>query len=110
MAGIKETKEMLGFTLALGNAVGTSLADGTVGWTDLVHFFSAVRDAPSAINGAHLLPAELADLSEAEKQELYDFIDAEFDIPQDRLEPIIEKGIKAAVVLADLVADFVKKK
>jgi hypothetical protein len=80
-----------------------------VGWTDLVHFFSAVRDAPAAINGAAQLPVELADLTDEEKQELFDFIDEEFDIPQDALEPLLEKGIKAAVVLADLIADFVKK-
>jgi hypothetical protein len=110
MAGIKETKELVGFVLALGNAVGKSLADGMVGWMDLVHFFSAVREAPDAINGLSALPGELADLSEAEKGELFKFVEGKFDIPQDSVEPLLEKAIKAGIILADLIADFRKPK
>ena len=105
---LKETKEALKFLLSFGNAVGASLADGRIGWADAFNFIGTLKTVQPAFAGASNIPAEIAAITEAQKEELKQFIKDEFDIPQDSLEPLIEKGLSVAVELTEIVKFFTK--
>lgn len=103
---IKETQELLGFVIAIGNAAGKSAEDGRVGFDDLMHFFDAYRKASPAFAGISGVPAELKDLDAAEAQALKDYVEEEFDIPQDVVEAVVERGISIAIDMVRLVAEL----
>ena len=106
--GIKETKEALDLVFSIANGIGRSLEDGKFSYSDLVYFFAAMQAAPSAMDGADKIAAELKDLDRAEIEELRRFAIAKFDIPQDEVEARIEKGLNTAIGLIQTVQDFIK--
>lgn len=103
MAGIKETKELLYFVIEFGNALGKSLEDGKISVLELGNFIGSLGAVAPAFEGIGNLPTELADLDEAEKQELVEMVEARFDIPQDGVEAVIEKGLRTGVAIAEFV-------
>jgi len=103
---MKETKELLGFVLALGSACGKSIEDGKIGLGDLMHFISAMRQAGDAFEGIGSVPMEWAGMTDVQKEELKAYVVAEFDIPQDALEESIEIGLKVAIDLAYMITKF----
>lgn len=106
MAGIKETKELVGWVCSLGNAIGSSLEDGKIGMSDLFKFIGVMNSSNSAFAGVDRVPAELTDLDEVEKAELIDFINKEFNIPQDQVEAYAKAGLVAASKLFDVYLLF----
>lgn len=104
--GIKELKELVGFVVALAQAVAGSLEDGKVGVMDLFKFFGVLRKAGPAFKNLQGLRAEIADLSEAEKAELQAYIEKEFDLGNDVVEGYIEQAIVAAIGILDLLPVF----
>lgn len=97
--GIKELKDVVAFGLDVGEA----LSDG-VGIEDV----SALFGIADAIAGISEVPAELADLDEAEAEELKKFVAEEFDLPDDRLEEFIEAAISAVIGLYGVYQKFVE--
>ena len=57
------------------------------------------------------IQAEFKDLDEAEKQEIYEYAKAEFDLPNDQVEAFIEDALQWALVTFALVerAKLLKK-
>lgn len=108
--GIKETKELLGFVLALVEAGANSLADGRIGFTDAIHFFEAFRKLSDAVEDIHKVLDEAKDYDEAEKAELKQYIKDEFDIPGDMVEEYIEKGLALGIDLLYFITMFLRKK
>lgn len=104
-AGVSELKDVLAFGLALGMSVDQSLADdGKISLADLPKFLTAFMKAPSAFTGADKLGGELRDLDAAERQELQDFVKAEFHIANEKLEEVVEEALAAALSVARVVA------
>lgn len=100
MAGIKETKELVAFSMALVKTAVDVSADGKVGLSDLVTLVGALKDAPDALVGIDMIPAELSDLDAAEVDELAEFIKEKFDLTDDELEAKIEIAFDVAAVIA----------
>lgn len=88
--GIKETKEMLGFVLSIGNALGASLQDGEVSIGDLAEFVSPLLEIGDAFSEASSVPSELADLTEEEREELLMFAKEKLSIPEKNVEEVVE--------------------
>ncbi len=101
-------KEALQLIVSVANAAGKSLEDGKVGLTDLLNFVRAVQDIGPAIQGIDQVPAELANLSDDDKAELFQVV-ASLDLPSDQVEAYVEKGLKAALLLAELILPLIKK-
>lgn len=101
--GIKETKEMAKFIISLGMAVDKSLEDGKIGLDDAMYFYNALLSAKDAFDKADQIPTELKDLDQAEAQELLDFVKAEFDIADDKLELTVVKALETGLKVYDLV-------
>jgi len=103
MAGIKETKELVAFSMALVKTAVEVAADGKVGLSDLVTLVGALKDAPDALVGIDQIPAELSDLSPEEVTELVAFIKEKFDLADDELEAKIELGFDVAASVASAI-------
>lgn len=103
---MKETRELIIFVFELLNGVGHSLDDGKIDVFDSGNFIAALGALPPALNDATLIPSELSDMSDAQKQELVDLAIERFDIPQDNVEMYIERALKIGIELASFVADL----
>lgn len=101
--GIKETKELVKFGIALGEAVDASLADGKLGLEDAVNFYTPITAAGDAFADISLVPKELGDLDDAEKAELLSYVENELDIANDKLEEAIERSLKTVFEVYGLV-------
>ncbi len=108
--GIKELKEMVGFVVSIAEAVVGSLEDGKISFRDMFRLFGALKKAGPAIKGMGEMRLEIKDLSQAEKQELQDYVATEFDIENDILEGYIEQAMQAALLILDLISPMLKKK
>jgi len=95
--GIEDLKDVV----KVGLDIGEALSDG-VGIEDI----SALFGLPEAISGISNVPAEIADLDAEEKEELHAFVQAEFDIPNDKLEVFIEGAIKVVIEIYTLYMQF----
>jgi len=92
MANVEQTKELLDFALTFGNALGVALEDGFQ-VSDLLTLMPSFVKLPKAIEGSGEIPTELKDLDDAEVAEIRDFIRQKFDIPDDKLEEVIERAL-----------------
>jgi hypothetical protein len=101
--GIKETKELVKFGISVGESIDLSLADGKIGLDDAMNFYNAVLSAGDAFKDISKVPAELGDLDQEERDELLAFVEAEFDIANDKLEAVIEEALKTALQVYKLV-------
>lgn len=110
MEGTKETKEMLSLVIAIGNGIGKSLGDGRLSISDLKNFIGVLDVSKDAVKGASKIPRELADLDAKEKAELIQFVKVKFDIPQDRIEQVVESALAAAINFGDLIGLLMPKK
>ena len=103
---IKETKEMFDFGFALGQAGKMALADGKITFNDIPVLLPVFPKVSLAVEGAGLIPAELADLDEAEGKELLDYCKAKLpNIVDDAgLRDKIAVYIKAGLAVAEAIA------
>ena len=107
MAGIEETKDLAKFIVELAEGGAKALEDKKFSLSDIQHFVSAVGALPAAIAGIGQIPAELKDMDVLERQELVDFIKAEFDIPQDNVEEIAEAALDVCIDIFKLVMKII---
>lgn len=101
--GLKETKEVLKFVIALGHAVDQSLVDNKIGLEDAMNFYGAVLAAGDAFADISLVAQELGDLSAEEKDELIAYVENDLDLRSDKTEEIIEKGISVALNIYEMI-------
>jgi hypothetical protein len=107
---VKETKDVLGFALTFGSAMGSALQDGKLGITDIPGFLPAVMKLPAAIEGVTKVPSELSHLDESEKEELLAYLKSEFSLPDDKIESAVLDGLKLVADLHGYVQKhFIKK-
>lgn len=94
--GIQETKDLIKMGAAFGEAIYEAGKDSE--WTlgDYKHFLPVLGDVIPAVSGIEKVPAELKDLDEAEKQELFSYFSEEFDIPDDLIEAFVENALETA--------------
>jgi len=104
--GFKETKEMIQFVISLVRAIEKSIKDG-VSVMDTLNFIAPALSATAAFENMTEIPTELANLDEAEMQELYAVVAANLD-QADKTEEVIKRSLEIGLKLFELYM-FVKK-
>lgn len=104
-----DVKEVVDFTVALGNFIGAVLEDGKLGVSDLAIVVSQgpslVSKGSAAIEGADNL--KIADmLSAEERAALVARVKEGLDLPQDAIEEKIESFIEAVAGIVSFIATF----
>lgn len=101
---VKETGEVVDLVVGVVQ-VGGEIANGTPTLSAGLKLLGALQKAPAAVKDAGKIPAELADLDETEKKQLFAKIEA-LNLPQDEIEVWAERFLKAAIVVGALIADY----
>lgn len=91
---MKDLKEVVKLGISLANALGRSLEDKKIGYNDLLNFWPVVTDIKQAVEGIDVAVKEFKSLDAAGLVELTGYIKAEFDLPQDGIEVIIESALE----------------
>lgn len=102
MLGIEKLKTALAFALNLTEEIQKAGQDGFT-WTDAFGFVDDILKVPGLIASGDQILAELKDLTMEEKEELAAYLAAEFDIPNDRVEAMVEDALKLALTVVALV-------
>jgi hypothetical protein len=102
--GIEETKDVVKFGVSLANAVIKSLEDGKISIGDALNFISPATKTPAAFSGIDKVPAELADLTAEEQQELIITVQSELEVTDEKAKAIVTESLKTIVQLYNLVA------
>lgn len=100
--GIETLKKASLLGIQLGKAVETSVKDGFT-LADLSNFILPLSQLPALLQDKALMVAEFKDLDATERQELLDYVSANLDLENDKLEATIEKGLAVIVSVLDLV-------
>ena len=103
MAGVKELSDVLKFVCATASAVAEAAKDGKVSLGDATALVPLLYKLPSAVDGWDKLPGEVADLDDAELQDLLLLVKQELDLPNDKLEEAAEEALGIALQLYALV-------
>ncbi len=102
---LPNTKEVLTLMLSLGESAGLAAADGELMLADALYFWDCLGKIVPAVRDLDQVPKELAGITDADMLELIELA-ADFDIPQDDIEAIIEDFIKVAVPFVNFLAKF----
>lgn len=96
--------EVIGFGFTFAETLKQAKADGGgVNLGDLPKILNLVGPAGAAYEGYETIPTAWQNASEAEKREVYDYFVLNFDIPDDKVEEKVEKGVLAAVYVLDFI-------
>lgn len=97
---LKETKELLIFGVKLVEEIYDITKDDNVGAMEVFQSaFSLFRVGKDGIEGLQLIGLELQDATDAQRNDLKIWFANEFDIPNDKVEPLIELAMNTAIDL-----------
>lgn len=102
LLGIDNLKKLVKFSCDLTKQINTSGADGW-SWSDGLSFLDEAMQIPGIAKSFPEISKEIADLSAAEREELSEFLQDEFDIPNDEIEAAIENSVMQVLSLVALV-------
>jgi len=109
--GFTETKEALTFAFALVNGVKNAQeADGKITIGDAPSFFPALFGISSALDNATEIPLEFKLASVEETAELKEWVKANFNIGDDKIEQFIEDAFAVVLDLWTLVNRYILNK
>jgi hypothetical protein len=106
MAGIKENKEIVVCVAEWISTLDVCLEDGKIDFMDIPKLFGAVAGTTVAIENAGFILTELADLDEAEKNDLNATFAAKFNLKSDAIESLVEKSFSLALQMIVLIKAF----
>lgn len=100
---MKNTYEALDFMCSLANAIGASLEDGKIGFTDLAELYKPLSKIQLALEGLGEIRKELEGASPDDFAKIKIYILDRFDLPQENIEVFIENLIAGALALVSAV-------
>jgi hypothetical protein len=103
---MKDVEEMAVFMVALANGAGQSLADGEINLTDIGNLMGALTKAPAAFEGVGNIPTQAAEMSEEDWAGLVETVKNQFDIPQDKVEGLVERALSLGKDLFSFVQEL----
>lgn len=106
MFGVENLKKLIKFSCDFTEQITEALADGKFTWMESFGFIDEVMQLPGVVKSFPAIKQELSELSPEERQELYDYLKEEFDIPNDRLEAFIENSLSLAIAAIALVEQW----
>lgn len=108
MQNINETVDLLEFVLGLSEAIDKSLSDdGKITRNEFASFLTPfMLYGPKAVVGIQDVPKEWKDLSQEEAAFLITYFEGRFDLTNEKLELLLEKTLRIAIDIVNLVKGF----
>ena len=110
MAGTENIKGVLGLVFEVVEGITGSLEDGKFDFSDTARFFGLVRKIGPAVSGFKDIAIEFNDLTVKERRDIDRYISREFDIENDIVEAYIEIGLRATLLVTEIVPLIEKQK
>lgn len=101
--GTKELKDVLDLVLTTVEVGKLALADGKVGIEDMGLLLKLIPAVGPAIQGVNMVPAELADMDEAEAAEVVAHVMAKLTIDDAKARAVIAASLKTLIAGYELV-------
>lgn len=95
--GIENLKTIILFGLIIGQKGYKALEDGKLELVETLDLLGETRKVPEVLEAIKRAPEELANLDMEEQQQIYSKVQAEFDLPNDKLEAAIEIGLRVTL-------------
>lgn len=105
---VKELKEALLLLVEMANAGIEIAKDGKIGLDDVGTLLKIVPALGPAISGVTEIPSEVSDIDAEEVAELVGAVVAKLAVDDQKARLIIEKSLKTAAAVAELVMAIVK--
>lgn len=107
--GIENLKKAAKLGIELGEQTSEVLEDGKLKALEMLSFIDELMQLPGIVNSAADIKNEVLELDAEDRASLNAYIQAEFDIPNEKLESIIEAGLDVIISLF-ILADHFKRK
>ncbi len=107
--GIENLKKAAKLGIELGEQTAEVLEDGKLKAIEMLQFIDELMQLPGVVNAAQDIKDEVMELDAEDRAALNAYIQAEFDIPNDKLEAIIKAGLDVVISIF-ILADHFKKK
>jgi hypothetical protein len=102
--GIENLKILIALPIEMGNIAGEIIADSDKSWKRWLKFIQAVPEIIELMKiDWKMLKEEYLDLDDVERGELKEMMKTKFDIPDDKIESIIENSFS---ILFDVEASI----
>lgn len=108
--GIENLKKALHVGIAVGMTTAGALEDKKITLAEAFSFVPHLMEIPNVVSALPQIKAEIADLDADERTALNDYIQRTFDIANDKLEAVIEKGIAIVISLLDFASLYKQMK
>lgn len=108
MLGIDNLKKGVKFACDFTKQMAEALADKKFTWMETFGFVDELIQVPGLVKSWPELKQEVADLTEEEKTELFDYLRTEFDLPNEDLEVLVEDSLNWIVITVTLVGRWKK--
>ena len=109
LVGFKETKEVLDLVITVGKGVEASLEDDKLTLSDLPNFFNVIFQVLPAIEGIGKVAMEFKLASDAESEELKQYLRDELDLADDEMEAFIEEAFETVLTIWQIVKKYFLK-
>jgi len=106
---INEVEDLAVGLSALANNIVDSLEDDKISIGDLPRFIGTIPKLFSAVKGIDEVPAQLADMTEEEKQQVIEAVQDELDLDED-VEAIVTRALSIGAEINKLVKAIAKLK
>lgn len=107
--GIKETTELVDLVVDLAKVIVEATKDGKITVEDATLLFRLIPALGPAFQDVAKMPAEIKDMDVAEATELVAHVAARLSLDNEKAQAIVEKSLKLAVMIYDLVVTITKK-
>lgn len=109
MYGIDNLKRMVKFACDFTKQMSSAMADGKFSWTEGFGFIDELLQIPDVVKAWPEVKNEISELSTEEREQLYQYLVTEFDIPNDEVEVKIEQSLNWVINTITLVESWKKK-
>lgn len=106
LLGTDNLKKLLKAGLDFGKSAAKALADKKISFFEAVGLIPEVFQLVGIAKTWDEVQQEIDDLDDAEKQDIYDFVSNEFDIPNNKVESFIEHALMNVISLNALIYEF----
>ena len=93
--GIEETRDIIDFVFSIVEAVGKAKADGEMSWSDARYFIDPVKKLFEAVDDIEEVLPEIEDLTDAEYDELVEYVKGKWNYDEENLDWIVDTAIEA---------------
>ncbi len=100
--GVEKIKSIVEAVAEFGNIIGDVMVDGKINMADISVFSKLITVGPkffAAVTNFTEIKEEFKDLTKEELDELKEHFKTKFDIPQDKVEDVVEKVAAALDVV-----------